>query len=336
MAGCRIPGPLCGTLYADQGTKNKQHPQPPGPIGVRPPKSSTCTPTVKINPVIRSNPHMDSGAKDIGLPNSLPPRKTYQLKITVTPPLDFDRCATGQFIQLSIAGGGLDAGTATVSPDRITKTTTVTVQGLDPTKPDFSAQKKPQFAGRLKIQAKLDGKQLLAESQGFTVCAHPLNWREEFDSDIDETLQQKHVVGMYVKLFCDSDSGDVKDLRGVMIKELLDFSARPKEPPFHYYPFDVSDYQLAIALGTDRHTILFPDDSPDADWIIPQLSVYKCLHCGCTDIVQPNSGLKIIFHVKDRKFFVEKVGARVTVQGKSVEAASFKAVKSHEVQLMQK
>jgi hypothetical protein len=118
------------------------------------------------------------------------------------------------------------------------------------------------------------------------VCAHPLNWREEFDSDIDETLQQKHVVGMYVKLFCDSDSGDVKDLRGAMIKELLDFSARPKEPPFHYYPFDVSDYQLAIALGTDRHTILFPDDSPDADWIIPQLSVYKCLHCGCTDIVQ--------------------------------------------------
>ena len=337
MATCRIPGPLCGTLVADQGTKNKQPPQPPGPIGGRPSQSSTCTPTVKINPVIRSNPHMDSGAKDIGLPNSLPPRKTYQLEITVTPPLGIDRCATGQFIQLSIAGGGPEAGTATVSPDRITKTTRVTVQGGDPTKADFSTidtPQKPKFAGKLKIQAKLDGKQLLAESPGFTVCAHPLNWREEFDSNIDDTMQGKHVIGMYVKIFCNSDSGEFKDLaRGAMISELLDFSARPKEPPFHYYPFSTSRYQHAVALGTDRFAILVPDASPDADWIIPQWSVYRCLRCGCIDIVQPNSGMKLIFHVKNRKFFVEKVGARITVQGKSVEAANFQAVKSPEVQL---
>ena len=333
MAECRVPGPLCDTLdhLADKGSTNKQRQSPPGPVGLHPVKGAACAPTVKIGRVIRSNPHVDKGAKDERLPDSLPPKKHYQIEITVTPSLDSARCAAGQFIELSVAGGSEDAGTATISPDRITKTTTVTVQGVEQTKTDFS--EKGLHAGKLKIQAKLNGNKLLAESKGFSVCAHPLNWFEAFDSDVDETLQQKHVVGMYVKISCESDSDDLKDLKGAQVKELLDFSARPKEPPFHNHPFDTSNYQLAVALGNDRHTILFPEQRPDADWKIPQMSVYKCLRCGCTDVALPNSGMHIIFHVKNKKFFVEKIPSSVTIKGKSVKAANFPKVKGNELEL---
>jgi hypothetical protein len=342
MAGCRVPGPLCDTLdhLADKGTTNRQRQSLPGPVGLHPVKGASCAPTVKIGRVIRSNPHVDKGAKDEGLPDSLPPKKQYQVEITVTPSLDSAGCAADQFIELSIAGGSKDdAGTATISPDRITKTTTVTVEGVEQTKSDSS--EKDSHAGKLKIQAKLNGNKLLAESKGFSVCAHPLNWFEAFDSDIDEEWsahEQKHVVGMLVKISCEFDSGmdlkhDLMDLRGAEVKEVLDFSVRPKEPPFHYYPFDTSEYQLAVALGTDRHTILFPEERPDADWKIPQMSVYKCHRCGCTDVALPNSGMHIIFHVKNKKFFVEKIPASVTIKGKSVKAANFPKVKSNELEL---
>ena len=123
------------------------------------------------------------------------------------------------------------------------------------------------------------------------------------------------------------------DLKGAQVKELVDFSARPKEPPFHDFPPDTSDYQLAVALGNDRHTILFPEERPDADWKIPQMSVYKCLRCGCADVALPNSGMHIIFHVKNKKFFVEKIPASVTIKGKSAKAANFPKEKSHELDL---
>jgi hypothetical protein len=55
--------------------------------------------------------------------------------------------------------------------------------------------------------------------------------------------------------------------------------------------------------------------------------------CGCTDVALPNSGMHIIFHVKDKKFFAEKIPASVTIKGKSVKAANFPKGKSNELKL---
>ena len=280
-----------------------------------------CDPRVTIGRVIRGNPYVDRNATSVkGLPDSLPPGKTYQVEVKVEPALD--KSCPGQSIEVSIVGGSADNGTATVSPSKITGTTTVTVTGGN--------QTNAKQGGKLKIQASLDGKKVLAVSEGFTVCAHPLNFKDIFDSDIDETVQAKHVIGFYVHDSWESDSGAasvngvLKDLNKVMIQELV-FEPPPKEPPFHAYPMDHSGYNLGAGFSTDRHSILFPDAGPKADWVISQLSVYKCERCGCQDILMPNSGLQITFHVVNVngwKFFAEKIGAKVMVNARTATAGS--------------
>jgi hypothetical protein len=302
------------------GNKN---PVPAPPAKQQQAPKQSCDVKVTIGRVIRGNPYVDRGATSVkGLPDSLPPSKTYQVEIKVEPPLE--KLCPQEFIEVSIVGGSEDNGTATVSPTKITRTTTVTVTGGN--------QTNPKSGGNLKIQASLSGKKVLATSAGFTVCAHPLNFKNVFDSNIDETLQEKHVIGMYVKDSWESDSGaaalngTLRDLNKVQIKELV-LESRPKEPPFHDYPSDHSDYNLGIIFSTDRHSILYPDAGPQADWVKPQLSIYKCDRCGCKDIVMPNSGLHIIFHVVNDngfKFFAEKVGTKVVINGFAATAANAK------------
>jgi len=288
------------------------------PSGQAPKQGSNVR--VTIGRVVRGNPYVDRDAKPVkGLPDSVPPGQTYQVEIVVDPPLN--KPGSQDFIEVSIVEGSDENGTASVSPEKITQTTKVTVTG--------GKQTSPKNGGKLKIQASLGGK-VLALSPGFTVCAHPLNFRDVFDSDINETLQGKHVIGMHVLDSWDSDSGEVplqgilRDLNKVKIKELL-LEPKPKQPPFHDFPADHSGYNLAIVASVDRHSILIPDAGPAADWVKSQLSVYQCDRCGCTDIVMPNSGLLIKFHVfndKGWKFFAEKVGAHVMVNGFTTAAGS--------------
>lgn len=293
----------------------------------------SCDVKVTIGRVVRGNPYVDRDAKPLkGLPDSVPPGKTYQVEIKVSPPMN--GACPQDFIEVSIVGGSDDNGTATVSPEKITKTTTVTVTG--------GAQTKPKNGGKLKIQAAF-GKKVLAVSPGFTVCAHPLNFADIFESNIDETLQGKHVIGMKVRDSWEADSGEaafnstIRSLNKVMIKELV-LEPPPKEPPFHAYPGDRSGYNLGIIFSIDRHAILYPDRGPEATWVKSQLSVYQCERCGCSEIVMPNSGLQIKFQVindKGWKFFVEKVGARVTVSALTSEAGNAK-VKTDPVLLAEK
>jgi hypothetical protein len=227
---------------------------------------------------------------------------------------------------------------ATGAQDNIT--TKVTVTGRK--------QTKPRNGGKLKIQAALNGK-VLAASAGFSVCAHPLNFKDEFDSNIDEDLQLndtfkgQRAIGMNSRDSWESDSGTpalkgtLMDLNKVQIKELLAFQ-RAKEPPFHFVKPNQSDYNLGVAFSTDRHTVLFPDPGPKADWTLSQLSIYKCERCGCRDVVMPNSGLKIIFRVVNDngwKFFVEKVGAQVMVNSFTSGPADAK-IKTEPISLEQK
>ena len=141
-----------------------------------PTKPCPCHPSVTIGRVIRGNPYVSNNAPSDGMPDSVPPSKTYQVQVTVTPSMDG---CPGHHIDLSIVNGSAENGTATVSPARITGTTVVTVTGGNQTTPGHDSQ--------LKIQAKLDGAEVKAESAGFTVCAHPVNYRDTYVSDINDS-----------------------------------------------------------------------------------------------------------------------------------------------------
>ena len=123
----------------------KPYPQPTVQGPGRAPKQA-CDTKVTIGRVIRGNPYVERNAKPTkGLPDSLPPNKTYQVEIEVEPPLE--KSCPGEFIEISIIGGSDDNGTATVTPAKITQTTRVTVTG--------GKQSKPRNGGNLKIQAAL-------------------------------------------------------------------------------------------------------------------------------------------------------------------------------------
>lgn len=163
--------------------------------------------------------------------------------MTVNPSL---ASCPGQYIALSIINGSGNNGTATVSPSRITRTTEVTITGGNQTKPGHKEQ--------LKLQAKLDGSTIKASSVGFTVCAHPLNYRDPFHHDIDTPIK----VGIAVADDWDSDSGTFADLDKTKISELVDYVGRNDSPPFRArgaMSYNNSGYLAGDSNTVDSHTI---------------------------------------------------------------------------------
>ena len=270
-----------------------------------------CNPSVTIGRVIRGNPYVPSNAPADGMPDSVPPTKTYQVQVTVTPGMD---ACPGHRIDLAIINTSAENGSATVSPAQITATTIVTVTGGD--------QTSPGHAGQLKIQAKLDGAAVKAESAGFTVCAHPVNYRDTFVSDIDEPNR----VGMVVQDGWDSDSGTFADLNEAQDSEQVEYDA-PTSPPYSGGGgAKNSGYLAADQLTQDTHTIGRPAAGPAASWERRQVCIFKCNRCSATDKVHPNSGFKIVHDVfldgAQWKHHVRKSGAAVTANGYSATAGT--------------
>jgi hypothetical protein len=81
------------------------------------PLGKKCDASVTIARVRRGNPYVPRNAPDAGMPDSVPPSKTYDVEVVVTPSLE---ACPGQYIELSIVNGSAQNGTATVSPNRIT------------------------------------------------------------------------------------------------------------------------------------------------------------------------------------------------------------------------
>ena len=276
------------------------------------PQKKKCDPNVTIGRVQRGNPYVPRNANPAdGMPDSVPPSKTYEVEVKVDPPMDD---CPGQFIELSIINTNADNGTATVAPTRIAKTTTITVTGGN--------QTKPGHGGQLKIQAKLDGTTVKAESSGFTVCAHPVNFTDAFKSDIDDPTS----VGVVVQDGWDSDSGTFAHLDEAEISEVVEYDV-PTSPPYvGGGGANNSGYLPAHHLTTDTHTIDRPAAGPAAPWERRQVSIFKCHRCGATDKVQPNSGLKIVHEVFSDgghwKHRVRKFGAKVTARGYTSEAGT--------------
>lgn len=300
----------------------KPNPTPPNTVkNANSPCDSTtqgcplCDATVTIGRVRRGNPYVSRNVTTGGMPDSVPPTKTYEVEVKVT--WSKPSCP-GQQIDLSIINGSADNGTATISPTSITTTSTVTVTGGN--------QTSPGHGGNLKIQAKLDGS-VKAESSGFTVCAHPVNYTDSFVADIDEPGR----VGMIVQDGWDSDSGTFADLGEAEISEIVEYDA-PISPPYAGGGgANNSLYLRADQLSTDTHTIApRPAAGPAASWERRQVCIFKCHRCGATDKDHPNSGFKIVHYVFSDsghwKHNMKKIGAKVTARGHTSEGGTANAV----------
>lgn len=235
----------------------------------------------KLTAVVRGNPYVSTNAQPFpGVPPSIPPHKTYQVDVSIQPPL-----AAGQAVDIEIINGSTANGTARVSPTQLTKSGPVIVTG--------DAQTMPGHAGQLRIQAKLNG-QVLATSDGFSICAHPSAVRITSSGRL---VAPAH-IGISVRVQIESDSGVVADLDQAVMNELVEEVERDS-PPFSATGAVVASpfYQkIGAGTGTDDHGYKpFPGNAGRRT--IEQVHVFKCARCGAKHIPIAASGFEIVARV---------------------------------------
>lgn len=250
--------------------------------------NATNVPVTSIRSIIRNNPYTPTGVNlPIELPPSVPPTKTYAVEVTIDPPLTGD-----DFMELSIVNGSTINGTATISPARIMRSSTVIVTG--------GTQTMPKNGGRLQIQAKLNGQDVKATSEGFSVCAHPLNVQATFARDVNGVVEQIDKVGMIVKVTMDSDGKNFSDLDQVEVSELIETFNR-NMPPFKDAPENPSGYTPVIPPQglsmVDTHAEPRPSAGPRGTADKIQMHIFRCARCGANDKPVPNSGFDVLHEV---------------------------------------
>jgi peptidoglycan hydrolase-like protein with peptidoglycan-binding domain len=241
--------------------------------------------TAQVAAIVRGNPFVRANAPDIGLPPSVPPGHAYEVPVTIVPPL-----SGTDFVELEIINVDSRSGNAVVSPAKLQTSGIVTVLG--------SRQTEPGSAGSLRLQASFNGK-MLAQTAGFTVCAHPTSvTAESIAFDVDEGAG----VGMMVKEALGSDSGAPSHLDRVQWSELVDPIKRD-DPPFGTGSGFVnnSGYKPAVPPPglsiVDRHVEPRPSAGPKGESLKVQVHMFKCARCGAEDIPIPASGFEILHEV---------------------------------------
>jgi hypothetical protein len=347
-------GPLLETQAAkDTGDPGDGSPAKAETTRNAPPGSQTqvplvlvrCNPTISIGRVIRGNPYVPqnastagglfTGLPNDGMPDSVPPSKTYEVEVTVS---NFSLACAGQHIDLTVANGSDDNGRATVAPTQIKGTTKVIVTGV--------AQTKPGHGGQLRIQAGVNG-EVKAQSAGFSVCSHPINYKASRvknakGQDISDINRQGLGVGVGIRVLedWDSDSGTFGDLGAVFLSEIVEQIPKT-EPPFKQgsgfvnnsgygvepcgpgtgiQPANVKTFNCPggnTVILVDSHQEPVPDAGPKGTAEKLQLHIYKCNRCGAVDKAMPNSGFDItheVFQVgKQFKHRATKVGSEIGI-----------------------
>lgn len=260
--------------------------------------------TVEIGDVVRGQE----------LPNSLPPTKSYNVSVTITPSL----ASTDHNIQFDIINGSADNGTATITANA-TRTTsgTITVTG--------GQQTKPGHAGQLKIRARFDGATEIAFSSGFSICAHPANFSTSLLSDINTATQ----VGVQVRNDWESDSGTRSDMDEAERSEVIGVNQRD-DPPFTIGGGGLTSGYIPATVSSTVDTHTYPRAGitlgPAGTVTYDQLFMLKCSRCGAIDAACVKSGFKIVHEVKkigeNWVHTCTKSGAAITINNKSTAAGS--------------
>ena len=287
-----------GQINVPESINSKGAPLPSNPI------------SVTIGRVIRGNPYVEKNAIDIGLPDSIPLNKTYEVEISVN--------GTGT-VDLAIINSSIDIGNATITPSSITATSKVIIKG--------TAMTNSGHGGQLKIEAKVAGV-VVATSQGFTICCHPIDYTDTYFSD-----KNGSAIGFVVQDGWNSDNGIFSDLLNAEISELV-AEVKSDSPPFFAMGTGTaqnSGYLPGDQLTKDTHTIApRPRLGPAGTQEFHQLCIYKCNCCGANNIVMPKSGFKIVHEVfktgTQWKHKIKKIGARVSVNSYTTQAGTANAI----------
>ena len=266
---------------------------PAGPHGASPtaPAGQSGAPASSpgLTAMVRGNPHRATNIVPIvALPPSVPPLGSSVVSITVTPAL-----SGTDVIELSIAHCGWNNGIALINPTSIQSSQQVTVTG--------AIQTEPGRAGALQIEARMNGA-LLAVSNGFSVCAHPVSLTTRFYQSIDDDAQ----LGMIVIEELPSDTGDNFYLNQVDWEEVVEEITRDI-PPFQHGTPRPSDWLPCVPPPgfnaiSDRHAEPRPDAGPAGKTLKVQAHMFTCKRCGATEIPVPDSGFEI-------EHVVKKIGA---------------------------
>jgi hypothetical protein len=228
------------------------------------------------------------------LPDSVPPGKACEIEVTVDPPL----VGANQFVRLAVVGGDSLNGSATVSPDRITKTSKVKVTG--------GAMSTPDATEPLVVVAGFNGA-LVAESATFRVCAHPVRVKEVIakaivPTDVIETTPGHTVtglVGAIAEITCESDSGTTADLVHCGVQEVVNPDLNKPSPPFHRGGIQQQSEYVNAAKGmSDFMGCPVPYAGPEGDDSKAQAHRFRCRVCGAEAVIIPYSGFQITDAVK--------------------------------------
>ncbi len=200
------------------------------------------------------------------LPKSLPPAgenrddpaRIRELRVKVEPSL----AGSSHRVLLEASGDQAEAGLASLEPRELKATTMVKVRGETMTKEGFT--------GQLKVHAYV-GRQECAQSEGFTVCAHPEEIRFHYREPWRNHPGDGPIAGLgpwYGALFtrnqapgseARSDSGNFHDLDAVELMEKVSISPTGW---FDTIPAAGRNVQTAPAPATRRTG---PDGSPAGD-----------------------------------------------------------------------
>ncbi len=310
-----------------------------------------CQPLVSGLKVYRSNPYVANNRTDYAnepqssrISHGMPPRQDYRLQIT----LDRQLLAheTIQFV-----ASGPQRGEFQINPSEMSAGGEVDVRsGITQTEENggkmcIVARWALKYRGGAQTET-----EEIARSNEFSVCAHPLNWKNTFAKDLNRqqgvTLTHlTDLLGVVVFDDWESDSGVFADLDEAEISEKVKyvFSTHPVFPEINLSMVHNSEYIIGTKRGSggtlpyDQHAFRFVElklktEKRDrtnyhcGSQIAHQLSIFRCHRCDTDGVVVPNSGY-VREHIISEKahsmsHVTTKEGRRVTIDEWTSEAGS--------------
>lgn len=248
---------------------------------------------------------IDSIVRDLDLPDSVSPTKTYDVPVT------FSAALAGTTVTFSIDNGSMDNGIATiVGGNTLANTGTITVKGVDMTK--IGHDTNLVLVGKVGAVEK-------GRSPGFSVCAHAseVKMGPGHQAISNALLNGQRWFGMQIDYECTSDSGTLADLDKVQVKELVSLThthagSYQNLPSFGSTTsgWKVGTFQSHDSHAQDKASIINLHDNGGGSGSITrdQVFIFYCKRCGMEEhgaVVVEKSGYQI------KKEIISKPGNKI-------------------------